>query len=237
MTTEEASAKVSIIVPTLSAPCIWCCLSHIAMTTGNRREVIVVIDQPTEQRMRLLARFGVTVIANRERVGVPRAFNLGIKVSNRPYVVLLNDDILPMTDWLPLMVEALEKHPEFGLVGPRVLRPWNEEKVWYAAIGEGSMMSRKMIDDVGMFSEDPIYRGFGVDADYYARCMAKGYKFHGIPKAMLLHNCGQTIASLLTDDYCRQVGAKIAAEFGDLGDQHLLPEYRGEEEIKERVIA
>jgi GT2 family glycosyltransferase len=236
VTTEESSGKVSIIIPTISAPCIWCCLTHVFLTTGSKREVIVVIDQPSEQRLKLLARFGVTVIANRDRVGAPRAFNQGMKVASRPYVVVMNDDILPMTDWLTPMVEALEKHPEFGMVSPRVIRPWNEDKVWFAALGEGAMMSREMIEKVGYFDEDPDYAAQCTDADYYARAMAAGYRFRGIPTSMIIHNCGQTIGPMLTDDYCNRVAAKIAAKYGDLGDQHLLPEYLGEEE-KERVLA
>ena len=140
--------------------------------------------------------------------------------------MISNDDILPVSaDFLVPLVSALDKHPEFGMVAPRVVRPWNEHQVWYAAIAEGALMSREMIDKVGMFDEDPDYNGQCTDADYYARCKAAGYQFHGIPQSMILHNSGQTVGTLLTAEYCQMVTAKIQAKYGDLGDQHLLPEY------------
>jgi GT2 family glycosyltransferase len=229
VTNDEASEKVSIILPTVSGRCIWCSMVMTSLTTTEKREIIVVADRPDELRLRLFARFGVKLVANPERVGTPRAFNQGIRMSTRPYVLILNDDILPITgDFLAKMVEALEKHPEFGMVAPRVLRPWSEDKAWYAALGEGSLMSRRMIDDVGLFDESPEYAGLGTDGDYFARARAKGYKFHGIPTSMILHNCGQTIGELLTEEYCKRAAKKLKDKWGDLPDQHILPEYLGD---------
>lgn len=231
MANDEAAAKVSIILPTLKSPCIWCCLVHLGLTTSLKRELIVVADRPDENRLKLFARFRAsTIIANAEPVGGPRAFNQGLKLATRPYVMVINDDLLPMSaDWLVPLVSALDKHPEFGMVAPRVIRPWSEEKVWYAALGEGSLMTREMIEKVGYFDEDPDYAAQCADGDYYARCMQAGYKFHGIPNSLIMHNCGQTIGPLLTDDYCTKVAKKIKDKWGDLPDQHLLPEYVGED--------
>lgn len=229
MTNDEAAAKVSIILPTLKSPCIWCSLVHLSLTTSMTRELIIVADKPDVNRMNIFHRFRAsTIIVNTELVGGPHAFNQGMRLATRPYIMVLNDDILPMTaDWLVPLVSALDAHPEFGMVAPRVLRPFSEEKLWYAALGEGSLMTRAMIDRVGYFDESPEYAGLGTDGDYYARCMKAGYKFHGIPQSLIAHNCGQTIGNLLTEEYTDIVAKKLKAKWGDLPDQHLLPEYVG----------
>ncbi len=229
MTNEEASGKVSIIMPTLGLACIWCALTHLALTTARNVELIIVADKPHPKMMSMFSRFNAIALVNNEQVGVPHAMNQGIRMATRPYILLTNDDIMPMTaGWLTPMVEALEKHPEFGMVSPRVIRPWSEDKAWYGSLGEGSLLTREMIDKVGLFDESPIYAHLGTDGDYYARCMEKGYDFHGIPTSMIAHNSGRTVGAELSTDYCDEVAEYLKDRYGDLPDQHLLPVYEGE---------
>ncbi|MGD6850757.1 MAG: glycosyltransferase [Candidatus Bathyarchaeia archaeon] len=56
--------------------------------------------------------------------GFAEGVNIGLKHCTAPLVLLLNNDTLfTQKNWLSLLVEALQKHPEAGLVSPKLLYP------------------------------------------------------------------------------------------------------------------
>ena len=65
----------------------------------------------------------VHLIENRENVGFARANNQAIQQCTGKYILLLNPDTVVAPGALPALVDFLDKHPEAGAVGARILNP------------------------------------------------------------------------------------------------------------------
>lgn len=64
----------------------------------------------------------VRVIRNTHNAGFAKANNQGILASGGRYVLLLNSDTLVPPGSLSVLMELMERHPEAGACGPRLLR-------------------------------------------------------------------------------------------------------------------
>src|SRR5688572_9666781 len=65
----------------------------------------------------------VHLIENRENVGFARANNQAIQRCMGKYILLLNPDTVVASGALQALVDFLDKHPEKGAIGPRILNP------------------------------------------------------------------------------------------------------------------
>lgn len=88
-------------------------------------EVIVVDNGSADLSAGMVRRTfpDVHLIANAENLGYARANNQGIAVANGEYVVLLNSDALPRPGTLTALADLLDRHPEVGVVSPRLVLP------------------------------------------------------------------------------------------------------------------
>ena len=58
--------------------------------------------------------------------------NAGAKISNGKYLLLLNPDTF-LTNNLPIkLYQFAEKHPDFGIIGPRLIFPDGSDQISYA---------------------------------------------------------------------------------------------------------
>lgn len=97
-------------------------------TAGS--ELLYVLDDPGKRReLEILARsvferfrlpFRVLVLdAN---VGFAAANNVGLREAHGEYICYLNSDIFPITQgWLERLINGLERHPDLGIIGARLL--------------------------------------------------------------------------------------------------------------------
>jgi len=60
------------------------------------------------------------VIRSKVNLGFVRGYNLALKKVNSKYVVLLNDDTVPDSNWLRFLVDASEKDPSIGACQPKL---------------------------------------------------------------------------------------------------------------------
>src|SRR5690606_1303613 len=65
----------------------------------------------------------VRVIANEENVGFARANNQAIREARGRYLLILNPDTLLQEDTLQALVGFMDRHPEAGAAGCRILNP------------------------------------------------------------------------------------------------------------------
>lgn len=65
----------------------------------------------------------ITVVANKENLGLAAGVNTGLKHASGSYILVLNPDIIVLPGAIANMVEYLEKNPDVGVVGGKLLSP------------------------------------------------------------------------------------------------------------------
>jgi N-acetylglucosaminyl-diphospho-decaprenol L-rhamnosyltransferase len=102
-----------------------CLASILANPPTSPFENWVVDNASTDDSPRMLReKFPqVHLVENRENVGFARANNQAIQRSTGKYVLLLNPDTLLTSGALQALADFLDKHPEAGAAGARILNP------------------------------------------------------------------------------------------------------------------
>jgi GT2 family glycosyltransferase len=102
------------------------CLSSIyAHSPPDSFEVLVIDNASTDGSAQLVGEHfpQVQLIENRENLGFARANNRAIKQSTGRYLLLLNPDTEVQPGALETLVEYMEKNPQVGAAGSRLLNP------------------------------------------------------------------------------------------------------------------
>jgi glycosyltransferase involved in cell wall biosynthesis len=133
MSAAITGGLTSIIVPCCNQrEFTQLCLQALFQQTRPEWELIVVDNGSTDgtgiylEGVRDAARVPVTVIANDQNLGFPRAVNQGLQVALGDYLVLLNNDAVVTDGWLGQLIGLSSMGPEngpdacgtIGLVGP-----------------------------------------------------------------------------------------------------------------------
>lgn len=64
----------------------------------------------------------IHLLRNTRNVGFARAHNQGLRITDAPYIVMLNPDVILESDWVERGVQYLETHPEAGSFGGKIRR-------------------------------------------------------------------------------------------------------------------
>jgi len=101
------------------------CLESLAGTQGNSPEIIVVDNASTDGTPEAIReRFpNVTLIQNSENLGFAKANNIGLAVAHGKYICLINSDVVVPSGCLERMLDYMERHPDIGLLGPKMIAP------------------------------------------------------------------------------------------------------------------
>ncbi len=125
---------VSIVIPTAGkildidgreVDLLFNCLDKFAERTTYKNVEFIIIhnDDLGETRLSSLKARGTKVLAYQGEFNVARKLNIGAAAAKGDLLLLLNDDIEPITpDWIECMVEHFEK-PHVGVVGAKLLFP------------------------------------------------------------------------------------------------------------------
>jgi N-acetylglucosaminyl-diphospho-decaprenol L-rhamnosyltransferase len=97
--------------------------THPASAGAIRVEVIVVDSASSDGSAAMIReRYPwVRLLAQDDNVGFTRGNNLALEAAQGRHVMLLNPDTVVHGDALNQLVDALDKRPDVGIVGPRVL--------------------------------------------------------------------------------------------------------------------
>lgn len=123
MKNKETALSVVIVnwnVAGLLAGCIDSIEKNLADVA---HEVIVVDNASADESVTIVkSRFPfVRLIENRKNSGFARANNQGFEVAKGEYILILNPDTLIKDDSVQKMIRVLEKNPDIGMVGPRIV--------------------------------------------------------------------------------------------------------------------
>jgi GT2 family glycosyltransferase len=91
-------------------------------------EVLVVDDCSTDDTQQRLARLADTeprlrVLRNEENLGFLATNNRGVEEARGEMIVLLNNDTLPMPNWLPPLLRVFDHYPDAGAVVGKLIYP------------------------------------------------------------------------------------------------------------------
>ncbi|MDD5496479.1 MAG: glycosyltransferase family 2 protein, partial [Candidatus Omnitrophica bacterium] len=177
------------------------CIDSIVRNTKGVDCRLIIIDNASGEEtknylegLKGLTEPKVLLVRNNNNLGFIKAVNQGMRLSEAPYVCLINNDTLAAEGWLSEMITVAEGSPDIGLVNPSSntlgQRPVKDESVdsyaaalkkesgkWEeigSAIGFCILIKREVIDKIGVFDE--IY-GMGnfEDTDYSRRAIKEGY--------------------------------------------------------------
>ncbi len=111
MSAESSAGLASIIVPCWNQRGFTeLCFQALFRHTRPAWELIVVNNGSTDDTpaylagVRDAAPVAVTIIANRENLGFPRAINQGLEAASGEYLVLLNNDAVVTDGWLDQLI-------------------------------------------------------------------------------------------------------------------------------------
>ena len=113
-----------IIVTYNSAETIGACVASVRAQSGLDLEIVVVDNASADGTAEVVRQLGsgIRLLANQENIGFGRANNQGFAASQGRYVYLLNPDAqLTESNALAELCAALERHPEWGVAGTRLV--------------------------------------------------------------------------------------------------------------------
>ncbi|MFM7244802.1 MAG: glycosyltransferase [Planctomycetaceae bacterium] len=123
--------SVSIVMPVhgnwpVTAACLRALLP--SLPTSWPIEVVIVDDaspDDTAQRLEAAAAADqrIVVVRNAENLGFVGSCNRGAAVATGEYLVLLNNDTVPLPGWLPPLIDTFRDFPQAGAVGGKLLFP------------------------------------------------------------------------------------------------------------------
>ncbi len=118
--------QVSVLIVTWNA---WHdlerCLRAVFAAAVPEMEVVVVDNGSTDGTVeRLRQAFpSVSMHANPQNLGLPRAVNQGLNLTVGQYVMLLDSDTEIRADAIACLLKFMTEHPEVDVVAPRILTP------------------------------------------------------------------------------------------------------------------
>ncbi|MEO5562580.1 MAG: glycosyltransferase, partial [Chitinophagaceae bacterium] len=113
---------VSIVVTYNGMEWIGKCLGSLA-NSSCATEIVVIDNGSTDTTISFIKENfpGVQLIESKENLGFGQANNIGFRIAiekEADYVFLLNQDAWVETDTIGCLVQALQKHIEYGIVSP-----------------------------------------------------------------------------------------------------------------------
>jgi GT2 family glycosyltransferase len=216
--------RVSIVIPNWNTlKHLPECMTALAAQTYTDFETIVVDNASQDDSVAYLKREwpDVRVVELDHNTGFPGAVNAGLRASDSPYVVLLNNDTRAEPDWLERLVTAMDAHPEFSFASSKLLRfdtpdlidsAGHVYSIWLGAadnIGEEQPATRYTEEAwiFGACAAASIYRrslfedigGYDddfffthEDVDFDLRANVAGHRGFLVPNAIVYHKRGAT---------------------------------------------
>lgn len=216
--------KTDIIIPVYNnlyytRRCLNSIKNHL-----NDYNLIIIDNGSDEITKKYLSKLNCKIIANSKNLGYVRAINQGLKISNSPFVLLLNNDVIVTPNFLKNMI--CKTQAGFDLVGPLTnikLNSKSENKQLidfnYPAqnryilnfatninrknkfievsylFGHCLLLTRNVIKKVGLLDKRYGIGNFD-DLDYCKRARGAGFKICIATDSFVYHFCHKTFEKM-----------------------------------------
>ena len=193
------------------------CVDSIIRNTDADYRLVIIDNASNDETRKYLENIRdhegprVLLIRNGNNLGFIKAVNQGMRLSDAPYICVINNDTIVTKGWLGEMIRVAQNSPKIGLINPSSntlgQKPENKESAEaYAerlkkeaassteigsAIGFCMLIKKEVIDKIGVFDE--IY-GMGnfEDTDYSRRAIKEGYICARAHRAYVFHDEGSS---------------------------------------------
>jgi len=207
--------KTSIIIPIHNIDYYLChytgnCIGSIHEHTPGDYEIIVIDNASTVELTGLKwSDYVDKYIKNDKNIGVPAAWNQGIKEASGEVICLMNSDVQVYDNWLKTMLETLKKHdvvntrPMYAFPFGRardskaIHKLQTQNKKYISDFKDGScfVFKRSLIDKVGWFDEN-YGEGYGEDVDFQKR-LEKYKKSMVCDERVAIHHIGMATGNAM----------------------------------------
>ncbi|MGI6368899.1 MAG: glycosyltransferase family 2 protein [Anaerolineae bacterium] len=259
--THQPSLRASVIIPNwnglgLLRPCLDSLARQTLSPLTGASEVIVVDNGSADDSVAVLRREypWVRVLALAENRGYAGGCNAGMAAARGEVLVLLNNDTEAEPDWLALLVEALERHPEAGIAASRMMlfdrrdtlhsagdlmrvdgtgdsrgvwQPYGppwDQPAWVFGGCGGAMAVRRSVIDQIGAFEERFFM-YCEDVDLNWRAQLAGWKARYVPEAVVYHHLSATGGGALASYY---VGRNLLWVIARNYPAGLYRKYRGD---------
>lgn len=176
-------------------------------------ELIIVDNGSSKDTIDILGlinlRYGIRIIYNGQNLGIAAALNTGVKHAldkGYEWILTLDHDSVASAGMVDTMLSGYEdflqsnKDINIGIIAPQpydinsgtyLVKGHNRiisSKLVNAVISSGSLINRKVINDIGNFDEKMFL--YYVDNDYCMRARKAGYSILMVADAVLYHSEG-----------------------------------------------
>lgn len=222
--------QVTVIIPYLNGEAfLEECLSSLRRQTCREFEVILVDNGSSDNSVKIVKeRFPeVRLHCFTVNTGFCHAVNAGIRMSDSPYVILLNNDTVCDEHFVEELLQGIKRRPRSfscqallrRMQGPERIDDagdyycalgWafaegrgalasrcTREKKIFAACGGAAIYNRRIIEKVGYFDEKHFAYLEDIDIGYRARIA--GYENWLVPSAMVYHAGSGTSGSVYNE--------------------------------------
>jgi GT2 family glycosyltransferase len=99
--------------------------SLLSQKLPNATEIIVVDNNSQDESVSFLRSDfpEITVIDNRENMGLAAGVNTGIKHAKGAYYLVLNPDMIALPGSVETLVSFMDKNPQVGMAGGKLVSP------------------------------------------------------------------------------------------------------------------
>jgi len=180
---------ICVIIPVLNN-IKWTddCLKSLEEGTILPPEIIIIDNGSTDPYKELVEKYrslNILYIRNEENIGVNAAWNLGLSITKRPYVLFLNNDTYANKYFLEKVIKTM-KNPEVGICVPERERslptihnnafieenPFIEPSIYIE--GWAFTMRKSIFDTVGPIP--PLFKTFMGDTYFFEHSKMLGFK-------------------------------------------------------------
>lgn len=209
-------ARCDIIIPIYNKLSLTKdCLAGIYKFTHISFNLILIDNDSSGETRDYLTGFrasrsNVVLVRNSENLGWVKAVNQGFRLSESPYVCIMNNDVIVRSDgWLSSIIATIELEPDIGLANPQfeIKKKVRQDNPFIEidfCRGYCILIKRAVLEKIGGLDEN---YGFGYydDDDYSVRALRAGFRCVRVDNVFVEHIRDSTFSALFTDEKRRSL--------------------------------